>query len=182
VTQSNRRSDRERFEALYRDHHLAVLRFARRRSDPAHAEEIVSETFAIAWRRLHRVPAQPLPWLLVVARKALANQRRAVARADDKVRRAAAGGAVSAPDPAESLAERDAFMRAFVALPERDREALRLVAWDGLSLADAARVAGTTRIAFAARAHRARRRLAAALEDPSDRPQPNPQPRLESSS
>jgi RNA polymerase sigma-70 factor (ECF subfamily) len=72
-------------------------------------------------------------------------------------------------------------MRAFVRLAERDREALRLVAWDGLSLADAARVAGTTRVAFATRVHRARRRLAAALDEQSDRGHPSPQPRLESS-
>jgi hypothetical protein len=68
------------------------------------------------------------PWLLLVARKALANQRRASARADDKARRAATGGAAATPDPAEALAARDALMRAFVSLADRDREALRLVA------------------------------------------------------
>jgi RNA polymerase sigma-70 factor (ECF subfamily) len=176
------RSDPERFEALYREHHLAVLRFARRRTDPASAEEIVAETFAVAWRRLDRVPPEPLPWLLIVARKTLANRHRSAARASDKIHRATAAGATAVPDPAEALAERDALMRAFMALGDRDREALRLVAWDGLSLADAARVAGTTRIAFASRVHRARRRLAAALDEQSDPGHRFTRPRLESSS
>ena len=42
----------ERFDALYRAHYAAVLRFARRRTDPASAEDVAAETFAIAWRRL----------------------------------------------------------------------------------------------------------------------------------
>ena len=56
------------------------------------------------------------------------------------------------------------MLQAFAALSEPDREALRLVAWEGLSLADGARAAGVTRIAFAVRVSRARRRLAAAPE------------------
>jgi RNA polymerase sigma-70 factor (ECF subfamily) len=66
------------------------------------------------------------------------------------------------------LAERDSILRAFVELSESDREALRLVAWEGLSLGDAARAAGVSRTAFAMRVHRARRRLAAKL-DPEGR-------------
>lgn len=68
-------------------------------------------------------------------------------------------------DPADLAGERDAVLRAFATLSERDREALRLVAWDDLSLADAARVAGVKRLAFAMRVSRARRRLAAALDE-----------------
>ena len=68
-------------------------------------------------------------------------------------------------DPADRLAERDAALRAFTGLSEPDREALRLVAWERLSLADAARAAGVSRPAFAMRVHRARRRLAARLRE-----------------
>jgi RNA polymerase sigma-70 factor (ECF subfamily) len=68
-------------------------------------------------------------------------------------------------DPADRLAERDAVLRAFTGLSEPDREALRLVAWERLSLADAARAAGVSRPAFAMRVHRARRRLAARLRE-----------------
>jgi len=44
---------------------------------------------------------------------------------------------------------------------------LRLVAWDGLDAAEAAEVLGVTRLAFAVRLHRARRRLEQAFESDS---------------
>lgn len=151
----------ERFESLYRAHYAAVLRFARRRTDAATAEDVVADTFAIAWRKLERVPDRPLPWLYAVASRELANRRRAAQRDLLKAHRA---GSDTARDPAEALGERDAILRAFNALSENDREALRLVAWEELRLADAARVAGTTRLAFAMRVSRARRRLGSALQ------------------
>jgi RNA polymerase sigma-70 factor (ECF subfamily) len=67
-------------------------------------------------------------------------------------------------DQAEVLAERDEVLAAFAALRERDREVLRLVAWDGLTPAEAASVLDVTRLAFSVRLHRARRRLQHALE------------------
>lgn len=103
----------------------------------------------------------------MTARNTLANARRSELRAATKQREHAATLAQPrARDPAEELGERDAVVRALATLSEPDREALRLVAWDGLSLAAAAHVAGTTRVAFAMRVSRARRRLAAALERP----------------
>jgi len=47
----------------------------------------------------------------------------------------------------------------------RRAAALRLVAWEGLTLTSAARAAGVSRPAFAMRVHRARRRLAAHLRE-----------------
>lgn len=154
-----------RFEALFAAHYRDVQRYALRRTTPALAEEIANETFLVCWRRLDAVPEHALPWLYATAGKCLANQRRADARharreraaADDE--RSAAGGR----DPAERFAERDAVLRAFAALGDRDREALRLVAWEGLSVNDAAKAAGMTRAGFAMRLHRARRRLAVRL-------------------
>ena len=48
-------------------------------------------------------------------------------------------------------------------LPPLDREALRLVAWDGLSHAEAAEVLGCTVNAVALRVHKAKARLKAEL-------------------
>jgi RNA polymerase sigma-70 factor (ECF subfamily) len=67
-------------------------------------------------------------------------------------------------DLATEVAEREETLAAFAQLRERDREALRLVAWDGLDATGAAEVLGITRLAFSVRLHRARRRLARALE------------------
>ena len=55
--------------------------------------------------------------------------------------------------------------RHLVSWGERDREALLLVAWDGLSNSDAAKVLGCTTAGFAVRLHRARVRLAQALDE-----------------
>jgi RNA polymerase sigma-70 factor (ECF subfamily) len=75
-----------------------------------------------------------------------------------------AAGHARSGDFAESLGDRDEVLAAFASLGERDREVLRLVAWDGLVAAEAADVLGVTRLAFAVRLHRARRRLQRALE------------------
>jgi RNA polymerase sigma-70 factor (ECF subfamily) len=163
-----------RFEALFTAHYRDVHRFALRRTDAQSAEEVANETFAVCWRRLDSVPDPPLPWLYGVARKCLANHQRDSFR-NERRERAAFGAArdtAGGRDPAERFAERDAILRALTALPEHDREALRLVAWEGLAIADAARAAGVSRPAFAMRLHRARRRLAAHLYEPE--PEPNP--------
>jgi len=54
--------------------------------------------------------------------------------------------------------------RALERLRPRDREALRLVAWDGLSHAEAAEVLGCTVNAFSLRVHRAKARLRTELD------------------
>ncbi len=139
----------------------------RRTDDRAAAEEAVSETFLVAWRRLDAMPADPLPWLLGVARKVLANQHRAA-------RRRAPDGplipleAVAALDPraavADLVADREAFAKAFGSLSPSDREVLALVSWDGLAPRDAATVLDCSPAAFYLRLHRARRRLLKELE------------------
>jgi RNA polymerase sigma-70 factor (ECF subfamily) len=155
----------ERFEALFAAHHREVHRYALRRVEPVIAEEIANETFLVCWRRLDRVPDPALPWLYATAGKLLANHRRGVMRNTRREQAVAGERPMSARDPAERFAERDAALRAFLTLGEKDREALRLVAWERLSLADAARAAGVSRAAYAMRVHRARRRLAAQLRE-----------------
>ena len=123
----------------------------------------MAETFLVAWRRLDDVPAEPRAWLLGVARKVIAGQFRSQTRRDALATRLEAERAGSS-DLAATVADRDEVLAAFAALRERDREVLRLVAWDGLDAAEAAAVLGVTRLAFAVRLHRARRRLENALE------------------
>jgi RNA polymerase sigma factor (sigma-70 family) len=157
--------DRERFERLYRENFRAVLRFALARIDPERAKDVAAETFLVAWRRLDDVPAEPRLWLLGVARRVIAGQFRSEARRQALALRlrAAHGSDAAQGDLSGPLAERDRVLTAFAALGERDRDVLRLVTWDGLSAAEAAEVLGVTRLAFAVRLHRARKRLAQAL-------------------
>jgi RNA polymerase sigma factor (sigma-70 family) len=155
--------DTARFEALFREHYPAVLRFGLRRAPTAVAEDVAAETFAAAWRSLGSVPADPLPWLLAVARRRLASQYRDSASQRAKAAHSERVGPVAARDHAEGVRERQAIAAAFAALSDPDREVLRLIAWDGLSAADAAQVLGVSVLAFRARASRARRRLARGL-------------------
>lgn len=155
--------DHQRLERLYRDHADRVHAYAWRRSDAATADDVVAEVFLVAWRRLDRVPAEPLPWLLAVSRRVLANRRRSNRRAaalQDRLQEVFS--------PPQSCAVDHTVLSALAALGERDRELLLLIAWDGLSQAEAAEVLGIRRPAVATRLHRARQRLADALAAQAD--------------
>jgi RNA polymerase sigma-70 factor (ECF subfamily) len=169
--------DRRRFERLFHEHYDAVLAYAVVRADLPMAKDAVAQTFLVAWRRREELPERPLPWLLGVTRKTLAEQRRAASRRDSLTERLQAFGArddARSSDPAEQVADADGVVSAFLTLGERDREILRLVAWERLGPADAARVLGCSRATFAVRLSRARRRLSAALaaHDAADSPGP----------
>jgi RNA polymerase sigma factor (sigma-70 family) len=154
----------ERFERLFRANYADVRAYALRRAAPDVAQDVVAETFLVAWRRLDDVPGDALPWLYAVARRTLANQRRSAARSAALERRlAGAASPAGSRDPSERVAAGELLRVALARLSERDREALMLVAWHGLSGARAARAAGCTRAAFEVRLHRARARLAREL-------------------
>jgi RNA polymerase sigma-70 factor (ECF subfamily) len=156
-----------RFEAIFLASHRRVLAYALRRAEgSAEAEEAVSETFLVAWRRLDEVPDASLPWLLATTRRVLANQRRSSRRRNpagphvdlDQIE----VGGLEAPLP-ERLGEQEAFVASFASLGERDREVLALIAWDGLEVREAAAAMGCSAPTFSLRLHRARRRLLKAL-------------------
>lgn len=163
VDPSRHRSTTRRIEQLFDAHADRVYRYALRRA-PADADEVVSETFLVAWRRAADIPDDALPWLLGVARRVLANRRRA-----DR-RRAVLGAAVEhhraapTPDTGEAVGTRAAVFAALARLSERDRELLLLLAWDDLDHAAIGRVVGCSTGAVAVRLHRARRRFARELE------------------
>jgi RNA polymerase sigma-70 factor (ECF subfamily) len=155
----------ERFEGLFRANYPAVRAYALRRSPPEAAQDVVAETFLVAWRRLDDVPADALPWLYGVARRVLANQRRTTDRGAALAERLAGSEpSIADRDPGDSAGDAEILRVALGRLPEPSREALMLVAWHGLSGARAARAAGCSRAAFKVRLHRARARLAAELE------------------
>ncbi|MEO8293126.1 MAG: hypothetical protein ABI635_08290 [Actinomycetota bacterium] len=71
VQRADRAPNLGRFETLFLDHADAVLAYAARRSDPDTAQEVVADTFVVAWRRMAAVPDPALLWLLGVARRVL---------------------------------------------------------------------------------------------------------------
>lgn len=148
-----------RFEQLYRAHAGRVRAYALRRTTPAAADDVVADVFLVAWRRLTDVPDQPLPWLLGVARRVLANRRRADSRSAALTQRMAAD---HAPQPAAPDVDERA-LAALATLSDPDRELLMLIAWDELDQAEVASTLGVRRNTVAVRLHRARQRFAAAL-------------------
>ncbi len=154
--------DADRLEALWRQHYAAVLAYGRRRAPDDVAADVAAEVFAVAWRRLADVPAEPRPWLLGVARRTLANHRRAEGRREGLAARLEEDARVGTGDSSDGTG--DAVRSALARLTSREREALLLTAWDGLGRAEAAAVCGCTETAFRVRLHRARRRFAAALD------------------
>lgn len=155
------------FEELFRDSHDAVFRYVARRILPDEAQEVVSETFIVAWRRNSEFRGDPLPWLLGVARRVTANHLRGQARRGALSRRLS-------EQPREAVEvgpEQDSrLMLALQTLPERDREALMLIAWDGLEHRVAASVMGCSTTAFTVRMHRARRKLERAMDTEEPKP------------
>jgi RNA polymerase sigma factor (sigma-70 family) len=153
----------ERFTVLYEQHYDAVERYVRRRLDDASVRDVVAEVFLVAWRRLPEVPADALPWLYGTARKVLANEVRGAGRRAALTARVTDHGGFWAGDHADDVAGRVSVTAALARLSGPDAEALRLVAWEELTLRQAAKTAGCSLPAFAMRLHRARARLRQAL-------------------
>lgn len=158
----------ERFQALYIRHHGQVYAYAVSRAGHQLADEVVSEVFLIAWRRLAELPAPPLPWLLGVTRNVIISQFRASARQRSlaaELRAWVSEAELSAADIAEEVSERICVLDALARLPDADRELLTLVAWHGLTPREAAQVVGCSTATYFVRLHRARRRLERAMSD-----------------
>jgi RNA polymerase sigma-70 factor (ECF subfamily) len=160
---------RLQLETIFRQCAPRILDYARHRGATlAEAEDVVSEVFIVLTRRLDEAPPEVLPWLYGVARKVLANQVRSKRR-QSALHERSEEMALWARQGAEDLstvATRDLLIRQGLSLlAEKDREALLLVAWDGLRYDEAARVLGCTHAAFRQRIARARRRLLALIDD-----------------
>jgi RNA polymerase sigma-70 factor (ECF subfamily) len=150
-----------RLRSLFEEHSIRVFAYSLRHIGSNAAQDVVSDVFLVAWRRIDEVPEDALPWLLVVARNAIGNRRRGLARqqqlADQLAGLDRAGTSASGAD--EVALERRAMLAALADLSPAEREAVLLTAWDGLSVVQAAGVAGCSRRAFELRLHRARHRL-----------------------
>lgn len=151
-----------RFRALFGAHYRSVRRYLHHRGvTDGRADDLASETFLVAWRRLDDVPTDDtLPWLLGVARNLHLNLRRGDRRARAFVHRLPPPEPAPPPtEPTDTTAVRDALG----ALASHDQELLTLVAWDGLSAAQVGQVLGCSPGTARVRLHRARQRLAEQL-------------------
>lgn len=154
---------RARFEQVAPGLIEPLRRFLARRTDPATADDVLSEALLVCWRRSEELPEEPLPWAYAVARNCLANAERGARRQQRLASRIAAVDRPpeSVPGPGEEgdpeVAEALAGLRA------EDAELLRLWAWEQLEASDIATVLGISANAASIRLHRARGRLRDAL-------------------
>ncbi|MER6912037.1 sigma-70 family RNA polymerase sigma factor [Streptomyces sp. NPDC000594] len=171
----------DRFTTMYDACRGRVWAYVVSRAGRQVADEVVSETFTIAWRRRADLPPAPLPWLLGVARNVLRDTVRAEVRRESLAAEfrdwTERSDHDSAADIADDVADRNALLTALATLPDEDREILVLTAWHGLRPADAAKVVGCSAATLRVRLHRARRRLTRAAgagtgTAPADRPAP----------
>jgi RNA polymerase sigma-70 factor, ECF subfamily len=161
-------TDDQRFEELYRRHAADVLAYCARRMSRDEATDAAADVFVVVLRRISEVPQgeSALPWLYVVARNVLYNRRRSSRR---RVRLAAklfttTDASVPGPEPQVVRNEdHERLIAAINALPETDREIIRLVQWEGLSREVVAGMFFVSRAAIDQRLSRAYRKLRRAL-------------------
>ena len=158
------------FAGIYAAHYPDLVRYGLRRlADLDASTGLAQEVFIVAWRRRTDVPDPCLPWLYGVGRRLVANLHRAEQRRPSALPINDTDAVVAhvhtvQPDSAAALID---LHVALATLPDTDQEILRLIGWEQLSLAEAAAVLDCTRTAAGVRLHRARRRLTAAMTEPT---------------
>lgn len=167
--------DTQSFSIFFRRHVKPVTRYGLRRcSDPNDVADLVSDTFLIALQASGRYEPQThtaLPWLFGIARRVLARQRRRVSSSIRLARKAGAHELLVEGDEAEAIAaaidasrQREDLEAALATLSSGEREVFVLVAFDGLTLGEAAIALGMNGNAARLRLSRARKRLRDELE------------------
>ena len=151
------------FDQLYDRHVLEVYRYIARRHIGNDAQDLTGDVFLIAFQKLNSIPAgSELPWLYRTAWNVLANAH----RKNDPIP-ANFDLTEIEPDCADVVITNDQLNRSWQKLPQKDREVLRLVAWEGLSGKELASVLGISEGGAGAALSRARGNLRKAWEEES---------------
>lgn len=160
-----------RFCSLFLSHYDDVLGYCVRRTTFSEAEDVASEVFAIAWRRIDDLDWDTAaPWLFGIARGVLSNQHRSASR---RLRLSQKVGSlradrVEAPDVVVIRREQDQqVVDVLEGLRAADAEILMLSTWEELTAPEIATVLDISVSAAEQRLHRAKQRFASALESAS---------------
>lgn len=148
-------------EALRRESPDLLRYFRRRVSEPEDAADLLAETGLTAWRRVRDLPVDAegsRRWLFTIAHNTYLNHQRGSRRRyalADRVRTLLGStDSVAAPSD-EGLDVRDAIGN----LAPELAEIVRLIHWDGLTVAEAAEVTGVSVSTARARYQRSRAEL-----------------------
>lgn len=150
---------RSRVELLIRRDASALLSYFERRVPQSDAPDLLNETLLVIWRRADSVPDDEQAarmWFFGVARRVLSTSRRGAARRRALVERLRS----EARTADQAIAGPDAELTsALAALSRADLEIIRLVHWDGFSLAEVAQHLGKPAGTIRSRYSRARAQL-----------------------
>jgi RNA polymerase sigma-70 factor (ECF subfamily) len=166
-------TDPAAFAAVFDRHATTILRFLARRVEPADAENLLGEVFRVAFERrcsYDTAHDSARPWLYGIATNLVARHRRSEARrlramASLAARRADAHGddvGERAADAVDADQSWGLLVDAVNDLPDGERHALLLYAWEELSYEDVASALGVPVGTVRSRISRARARLRAA--------------------
>ena len=163
------------FEAMYASNVRDVLAYCLRRTAHAEAHDATAEVFAVAWRRMSELPAEPetLPWLFGVAANVLKNQGRSSRRARNLAGKIGSQAVEFQPGPETQLvrrAEYEEVHRAIDSLKPKYRDVLKLVEWEELPREQVAEMLSVTRATIDQRIHRAYQQLERKLKHLSHSP------------
>lgn len=165
------------FALLYDRYEASLYRYAYRRAGPGMAEDLVADTFLVAFsRRRNFNPGfgDARAWLFGILTKEISHHHRresarlrAVARSC--LTETTCDSADQALTNADARAARAALASALAELSRGDRDVLLLIAWSGLSYAETAQAMDIAIGTVRSRLNRARRKVRAALggEDPT---------------
>jgi RNA polymerase sigma-70 factor (ECF subfamily) len=157
-------SDPEAFAALFDRYAPLIHRYAARRLGTEAADDVMAETFAVAFQRRKDYDlghADARPWLYGIATNLIRNQRRAEARRWRAMAREAAGAghepeADSAAERMTAQAARGDLAQELAGLSSRQRDVLLLYAWAELEYEEIAQALGLPIGTVRSRLHRAR--------------------------
>ncbi len=153
-----------RFTELYERFHRPVYAYCRRRTTAERVDDVVADTFLIAWRRIDQVPrgSEILPWLYGVAYRVLGHEWRGTSRRSRLGAKLTAIGEEVQIVPEDVIVMRDESRQVLDALSHlkpTDQEILLLSAWEELPQADIAVTLNISIGAVRQRLHAAKRNL-----------------------
>jgi len=165
------RHEPEHFTVLFRRHAPHIQRYVVRRLGQDAADDIVAETFLLAFRQrdsYDQARADARPWLYGIATNLIGRHRRAEIRLYRALARTGADPVMEPfTDQVDDRVSASAASRRLAAglarLPEELRDTLLLVAWSNLSYEEAATALGIPVGTVRSRVSRARSRLRRAL-------------------
>lgn len=154
-----------------RESRALLAYFLRRTADPDDAADLLGDTLLVIWRREGSIPrdeTEARMWMFGIARRVLSGYRRSGMRREalsERLGTALALASASHSDPASGVdSPADGLCEAIAALPDLDREIVRLVYWDDFTSEEVATIMRMRPATVRSRMARARAKLRAHLD------------------